>query len=376
MFSSLSIWILLLIRFHQTLSVKIGQIKHLSINSTSPVYQSSNINCTDCLCHCYNSSCSGINCFPSNHSCQLIEQQPWILESDTMINLTSDQFFAMKQNHTRLCSCYTPQNILDVYGQTNLTDYPLTTNMTSIKYIPNDETLIVLNTTIIRKLSANNLSLILRSLSTSNNAVSILYNQSNIYIAFAGNRSINMFDLNLNLLRTSISWSKQAGTFGGMFLWNNRILIIDILYSIIWSIDSLNQKSLTNFFNFTSYNIPTAIYLFIYQNESLYISSRSNNLYIFDLSNFALKQIITLSVNVSILSMLYDANCNRLWFGTQNYIYAPVLNLPSNQMNIYQTIGMISRYGVYSIDFDVNYNAFYADTNGNLRQIYLPEINC
>jgi hypothetical protein len=118
---------LLLISFHQISSVKIGKINQASIKSNSSIRQSSNNNCTDCLCDCFNPSlmpsCSGINCFPSNHSCQLLNESSWILESDISINTTSNNFLVIKENISRLCSCYTPQNILNYYGQVNLTEY-------------------------------------------------------------------------------------------------------------------------------------------------------------------------------------------------------------------------------------------------------------
>jgi hypothetical protein len=381
MFYSTFILILLLIGYNPILSVKIGKIKQVFIKSNSSMRYSSNNNCTDCLCDCFNpsltSSCSGINCFPANHSCQLLDEQSWILESNTMINLASNNFLAIKENTSRLCSCYTPQKLLDYYGQINSTDYPTTRDILSVKYIPDDDSLIVLNATIIRKLSATNISIILRSLSVlTNDSVSILNNGSKIYIAFMLNTSINMYDLNLTLLQTSKSWSSQAGLFGGMFLWNNQILITDRSYSKIWSINSLTQSILTLFYDFSSSMIQSPISLFIYQNQSLYISTLTKNLYLFDLNNSTNKQIISLNVNVITSFMRYDSNCNRLWFGTNDYTYAPVFDLSSNQMNIYQTKGIISKSGIYSIDFDSNYTAFYSDTNGNLRQIYLPDINC
>jgi hypothetical protein len=45
-------------------------------------------------------------------------------------------------------------------------------------------------------------------------------------------------------------------------------------------------------------------------------------------------------------------------------------------MNIYPTRGMISKSGIYSIDFNENYTVFYVDTGGYVRRIYLPDINC
>lgn len=374
----LFILVFFLVNFNTILSIKIGQIQHSFINNSLPIYSSSRINCTDCLCDCLNSSsCLGINCFPSNHSCQLIDQKPWIFQSDLLINRNSDNFIQIKQtNNTKFCSCYTPNTILDTYQYYESETSASTTNIRSIKYISNDDSVIVLNLTTIRKLSAKNLSYIIRSLTVSNMPISILHNDTKIYIAFTYNRSISVFDLNLTLLQTSVSWSSQASSFGGMFLYNNRILIIDVLYSIIWAIDSLAQTNLIEYFNFSSYNVTDATSLFIYQNQFLYISSISKNFYSFYLSNFTLKQIFSLSINISMLFMRYDTNCNLLWFGTQNYTYAPVFDLALNQMNLYRTNGILSKYGVYSIDFDQNYMAFYANTNENLIQIYLPDLNC
>lgn len=368
-----------LINFNIILSIKIGKIDHSFIQNNSSFYSSSNINCTDCLCNCLNSiTCFGINCFPINSTCQLIEQNSWILSSKLLTNITSRNFIQIKQtNNTNLCSCYTPYQILNAYENMDTKlNYASTMNIRSIKYISNDHTIIVLNTTIIRKLSANNLSFIIRSLTVSNAAVSILHNDTIIYIGFALNRSISMFDLNLTFIQSSTSWSSQVFLLGGMFLYNNRILIMDVYQSIIWTINSLNQTTLTPFFSFSSYNITNATSLFIYQNNSLYISSISKNLYLFNLSNFALKQIFSLPIDIPMLFMRYDSNCDRLWFGTQNYTYAPVLDLASNQMNVYLTKGILSQYGIYSIDFDDNYMAFYADTNENLRQIPISNLNC
>ena len=382
MFFSTFILILLLIGYNPILSVQIGKIKHVSIKSNSSMLYSSNNNCTDCLCDCFNpslsSSCSGINCFPANQSCQLLDKQSWILESDTMIDMTSNNFVVIKENTSRFCSCYTPQKILDYYGQVNSTDYSTTTGMISIEYISDDDSLIVLNSATIRKLSATNISIILRSLSAStNDAVSILNNESKIYIAFAGNLSINMYDLNLTLLQTSKSWSSQAGSFAGMFSWNNQILIIDGPNSKIWSINSLTQSNLAVFYDFSSSTIQYPVDVFIYQNRLLYISTFfTRNLYLFDLNNSTYKQIISLNVDTTFGFLRYDPNCNRLWFGSRDYTYAPVLDLSSNQMTIYQTKGIISQAAIYSIDFNSNYMAFYSDTNGNLRQIYLPDITC
>jgi hypothetical protein len=368
----------ILINIQQILSIKIGQIPYASITSNSSIYRSLTPNCTDCLCDCFNSvSCLGINCFPLNQTCQLIEQQPWIFESDVSFNSTSNNFVQITTNNSRFCSCYTPENILNYFGQINSTDSSPTMNMRLVQYISNDETLIVLNNSLIQKLSANNLGDIRRNLSvSSNDAMSILHNDTNIYIAFAVNRSINMFDLNLTLLKTSISWSNQSGLFGKILLFNNQILIMDYSNSIIWSINSLNQYNLTQFFNLSSYNISNPYSLFIYQNHTLYISNASRYFYVFNLTNFTLKQTFFLSIDISLMSMRYDSNCNRLWFGTQNYTYAPVFDLASNQMNIYPTRGMISKSGIYSIDFNENYTVFYADTGGYVRRIYLPDINC
>jgi hypothetical protein len=284
----------------------------------------------------------------------------------------------MLQNSSRLCSCYRPDQILDYYSEDNLTDYATTTtNISSVKYIPNDNTLIVFNSTIIRKLAANNLSIILRNLTASPGLVaSVLYNDTKIYVAFASNRSINMFDLNLTLLQTSMSWGNQSGSFGGMFLFNNQILIMDTMHQIIWSINSLNQSKLNVFFNFSSYNIINPNGLFIYQNQSLYIPTLPKYLFLFNLPNFTLQQVLSLSVNVSMFHMSYDSNCDRLWFGTSNYTYAPVLDLALNQLNIYQTQGNLSKSGIFSIDFDSNYTIFYADAYGYVHRIYLPYINC
>jgi hypothetical protein len=58
-----------------------------------------------------------------------------------------------------------------------------------------------------------------------------------------------------------------------------------------------------------------------------------------------------------------------IWY-TKLHLYTLVVDLSTNQMNIYPTRGIISKY-------DENYTAFYTDTDGYIRRIYLPDdINC
>ena len=384
MLSFLCVSILSSLLVREISSVQLVKIRYASIQSFAFVRPSGDVNCTDCLCDCFQSgsilsilsTCQGVNCFPSQSACQYLDHRPWVYESDVFMDTNSTNFALLKPNGPRLCSCYTPAKILNAYAQANASTID---QGRVIKYIASDDTLIVADSTSVRKVSAKNRSLVLRSLSntedTSAGNIIIVQSTSAIYIAFGNNRSVNLFDSNLRLRRASVSWINQTDVLLDVALSNNRLFILD-QSAMIWSIDLLNETNPTHFYNTSSSNISAPSNVFIYRTDWLYIFNRTATIFVFELSTMALNRTIPLPVTTSISTLRYDANCNRVWIAGENSSSISVLDLATDRMATYPSPGSMGQSGVYSMDFDMNYTLFFTGGDKNVCRISPPVIQC
>lgn len=368
--------ILLIFFFKVLYSTQIGYIRHVSIITNTSLISTINSNCTDCLCNCLSSkNCYGINCFPSNLSCQQI-QQTWIQENQLTIDSTSDNFI-INTIDLNYCSYYSNKNILNSYE--NVTPISISHNMARyVMYNSYDDTLIILGDALIGQYYASNLTQF-RNWPVTSIPIAVCIDSIHIFISYFTNVSINIYDINMNYIR-SIRRPTKSSSSGGLYgldRWKNLLLISDKELDIIWSIDLDTMSSMSIYLDLDSYNIsPCNIAVY---NDHLYTSQLLGSIvYIFDLNTFSMKTI-TFSNSIQLYRMQKDPFCNRLWFGTNqnNYTLVPIFDLATNKAQLYSTKGFLSTTTVYYTTFDSNYSMYTTAINTNIVFKYpMSNMNC